>query len=332
MRFGVRLPNSGPFASREAIAEMAGAAERLGYDHVTVHDHVNWGYDDRYHFYAGSREVADAQGRPTHFYEAMTTLGYLAGITQRVRLISYTLCLAWRPVLILAREALTLHQLSEGRLVLGVGVGNVPRDYEVTGTPWEERGRIANEKIQVLRMVIDQPGPISFEGRYVRFEDAELKPRPEGLPIWYGGTSGAAIKRAARYADGWMPSGNPEYFRHKIQELRQEAEWAGRGDVEFEIGTAPRTYIASTDDEAWSVALKSVDVHAQSEWVHRHDPLGHRAHHHELVGSAETVAKVIREYEAAGATVLGLGFIGHSMESLLEQMELFASEVMPRVG
>ncbi len=332
MRYGVRLPNSGPFASREAIEAMATAADRLGYDHVTVHDHVTWTYGDRYHFYAGSREQADALERPTDFYGAMTTLGYLAGITQRVRLIPYALCLSWRPALILAREALTLHRLSGERFVLAVCLGDARfGDYAVTGTPWEERGRIVNEKLQVLRMVIDQPGPISFDGKYVRFEDAELNPRPEGLPIWYAGASDIALKRAARYAEGWMPSGNPEFFSRKLPELHREAERVGRGDVEFEIGTAPRTCVASTDDEAWDIALKTVEAHTQGEWMQLFDSSGHRSHQHEFVGSPETVAGVVRNYASAGVTTLGLGFIGHSVESLVEQMEMFSSEVIPLV-
>ncbi len=118
MKIGVRLPNSGPFASPEAITAMATAAERLGYDAVSPHDHVNWGYDDRYHFYAGNAEAADALERPTNFYEAFSTMSYIAGITQRVRLIPYEMCMSLRPVLLLARLALTLLRLSGGRLVL----------------------------------------------------------------------------------------------------------------------------------------------------------------------------------------------------------------------
>ena len=331
MRFGVHLPNSGPFASREAIASMATAAERLGYDAVLPHDHVNWGYEDRYHFYAGSREAADAADRPTDFYDAISTLAYLAGITQRVRLIPSALCLAWRDVLLFARQVLTLHQLSKGRFVLCVCVGNVRKDFEVTGTPWEERGRIATEKLRVLRMLIDEPGPLSFEGKYVGFKDAELTPRPEGLPLWWAGASSdIAIRRAARYGDGLM-GGSPDYFRQKIPELRREAERVGRGDVAFQFGTETSTCIASTDEEAQSIGRKTLEAHSQGEWMQRHDASA-RSRRINLVGSPETVVANVREYEAAGATHLNLCFIGRSPEFILEQMEVFAREVMPRVG
>ena len=144
---------------------MATAAERLGYDAVSIHDHVNWGYDERYHFYAGSREAADSAERLTDFYDPIATLAYLVGITHRVRLIPSALCLAWRPVLILARQALTLHQLSKGRFVLNVCVGNVRRDFEVTGTLWEERGPIAVEKLKVPPYADRPAGPDLFRGK-----------------------------------------------------------------------------------------------------------------------------------------------------------------------
>ena len=128
-----------------------------------------------------------------------------------------------------------------------------------------------------------------------------------------------------------MPSGNPEFFSRKLPELHREAERVGRGDVEFEIGTAPRTCVASTDDEAWDIALKTVEAHTQGEWMQLFDSSGHRSHQHEFVGSPETVAGVVRNYASAGVTTLGLGFIGHSVESLVEQMEMFSSEVIPLV-
>ena len=332
MKVGVRLPNSGPFASPEAITAMAIAAEKLGYDAVSPHDHVNWGYDDRYHFYAGNAEAADAQERPTNFYEAFSTMSYIVGITQRVRLIPAALCLAWRPVLLLARQALTLHRLSEGRFVLCVCVGNVPRDFEVTGTPWDQRGAIAVEKLKVLRMLIDNPGPVSFEGKYVKFKDAELSPRPEGLQLWYAGADNdIAIKRTARYGEGMMGGGG------KMAELRQEAERVGRGGVTFELCSVSAACIAPSDEEAWSISRQTVEAHTGGDWTQRTrrlltqrgyaDPERRRPR---LIGSPETVAAGVREHAASGYTTLLLGFMGHTLDSLLEQMEVFAKEVMPR--
>lgn len=329
MRFGVRLANSGPFASTEAITAMATTAERLGYDAISVHDHVNWGYEDRYHFYAGSREAADAADQLTNFYDAISSLAYLAGITRRVRLVPAALCLGWRPIVLFARQVLTLHHLSGGRFVLCVCVGNIRRDFEVSGTPWEERGRIGVEKLKVLRMLIDRPGPLSFEGDYVKFKDADLTPQPTGLPLWYAGISDTAVRRAARYADGWM-GGDPTYFRRKIPDLHQEAARVGRDNVVFEFAANGYICVAPTDEEAWSIGRQTLEAHSQGEWTTRSDPSA-RLLARQVVGSPETVAARLREYQAAGVTYLNLGFIGHSLGSLLEQMQIFAEEVMPRL-
>ncbi len=327
MQYGVRLPNSGPFASQEGLYETIKLAERLGYDAVMTHDHVNWGYDDRYHFYCGSREAADNAGVPNDFYEVMTTLSYAAGITSRIRLIPDALCLGWRDIMVFARQILTLHQLSKGRFVLCVCIGNVRKDFEVTGIPWEKRGRVGLEKLKVLRMLIDQPSPISFEGEYVKFKDAEMNPRPVGLPLWYAGVSDIAVKRAARYADGWMPAASPDYFRRKIPELLDEAKRVGRGDTKFEFVTSMYVSVARTDEEAWRIARKSIEAHMGGEWTTRHDKSTQVIN--PLVGSPETIASIIRDYEDAGVNLFRLGFIDHTLQAVHEQIEMFAKEVMP---
>ncbi len=328
MLFGVHLPNSGPFAFLEALVSVARAAESLGYDAVQPHDHITWGMEDKYHFYCGAAEAADARERPTDFLDAMTAMSYLAGVTSRVKLIPSALCLAWRDPTVFARQALTLHQLSKGRFVLNVCVGNIRNDFNVVGAPWEERGKIAVEKLKFLRLLIDGEGPISFQGNYVKIEGAEMNPRPRGLPLWYAGTSEAAVRRAARYCEGWWPAASPEYFRAKIPEIYRLAAEAGRGDVRFQFGSEAFTCVGATDDEAWRLAEKTIDAHSKSEWMQRHDAEA-RKRRAPLVGSPQTVATAVREYESAGATRLNLCFIGRTLDEVLEQMEMFAREVVP---
>src|SRR5580698_10321766 len=120
MKFGVRLPNSGPLANRENIVRVAGEAERLGYHSVWVHDHVLWGSDQhRTHLSAGSAEALTEAQRP-NFYESVTTLSYIAGRTSRIRLGVAVIVLPLRNPLVLARQLANLDVLSEGRLILGV--------------------------------------------------------------------------------------------------------------------------------------------------------------------------------------------------------------------
>jgi probable F420-dependent oxidoreductase len=329
LRFGVHLPNSGPFASVEGIEQIATAAERLGYDAVCTHDHVNWGLSDKYHFYAGSVEEADASDEPFSFYSALGSLAFVAGITRRIRLVTAALCLAWRHPVDVAREAITVHSLSRGRLVLCVCVGNVRRDFEVLGVPWESRGRRAADHLRALRTVLDAPGAASFDGEFVRFSDAELHPRPAGLQLWYGGTTDFAIRRAARYCEGWMPAGGPEYFQAKIPEVRRLAETHGRGEIPFEFSAVCRTCVGSTDEGAQRIAQRTLDRELEAEWLRRHDIPDIATTW--LVGSPERVAGQVRAFERAGVTLLFAAVIAHTLPGMVEQMQRFAQEVIPRV-
>lgn len=326
MKFGVRLPNSGPFASLGALREMTLVAEELGYDSVSVHDHVNWGESDKYHFYAGSIEVADAAEKPYDFFSAYPTMAYLAGITQRVRLIPAALCLAWRHPLIVAREASTLHALSEGRFVLAVCAGNVRRDFEVTGTSWDERGRLTEESLQVIRMALDQDGPISFSGKHFSFKDADIHPRPAGLSLWYCGTSKAAVRRTGTYGDGWMPGGGPRYFSDNLPVITEIANGHGR-EVDFESAMITRLRIGSTREDAMNVARRTLAFQSEAEWLKRHDL--HEREKTWLVGTADDALALIREAEDAGVGVMLHTIIGHSIGDVVDQMKIFAEEIAP---
>lgn len=327
MKFGVRLANSGPFASPDAMATMSKAAERLGFDAISVHDHVNWGPGDEYHFYAGSVEAADAAPEQYNFYSAFPTMAYLAAITERVRIIPAAMCLAWRHPLIVAREASTLHALSGGRFVLSVCPGNVKRDFEVTATPWELRGRLTEESLKVLRSAIDDDGPLSFHGDVVEFDDATVRPRPIGMPLWYGGTSKVALRRAAQYCDGWMPGGGPAYFRQVLPQVRELASKHGRADQPFEAVMITRLHVADTVEDARSVTHKTLAFQGEAEWLKRHDLKDIEATW--LVGDAERVAEGVAEIEAAGVGLILHTIIAHSLPDVVEQMERFAADVVP---
>ena len=332
MKFGVHLPNSGPLASPAAILRMATEAERLGYDAIIAHDHVVWGRSDSYHNYAGSKELTDARAGPVDFYELFTTMAYLAAATSRVRLIPGALCLAWRPVSLVAREALTLHKLSGGRFVLCVCVGDARRDYGAMGMSWDNRGKTMVEHLKALRLIIDSEGPVSFEGSYFSFSDEEWLPRPSGLKLWYAGVSNASVRRAARYCDGWMGE-DPRLFREKIPVIKEEAERAGRGHVDWEFTALEPACIARTVEEAEEMSRATIEVHTEGKWLDYMYPdhLGIRPWKTLLVGSPGKVLEGAQEYADAGVDLLSLHFIGHSLESILEQMEAFAGDVMPRV-
>lgn len=327
MRFGVRLPHSGPFASRSAIEAMADAAETLGFDAVMVHDHIQWGEFDRYHFYAGSVEAADALDRATDFFEAHSVLAYLAARTKRLRLIPAAVVLGWRNPVMVARLASTLYHLSGGRYVLSVCAGNVRKDFDVSGVPWEERGKRTEESLKIAEALLREDGPVSYDGDFWQLADVELFPKAPKIDLWYGGQSRAALRRTARYANGWLVGGSPDFYRTSIPVIQEQARERYGRTTQFEIGCLSPTSIAASDRKAMSVAEATVRKRLEkADWLKRtHDPKEIGASN--LIGSPASLRSRIAEYRAAGVDFMGLGFIGHSVEQLTEQMQMFAEEV-----
>ncbi len=334
MKYGVRLPVAGPFTSYDGITKIAKEAERLGYDAIYSTDNLLWEPGERIPFYTGSIEAQERKGGPVALYGAISTLAYVAGITSRIQINPDALCLGWRNVIILAREAAALHELSRGRFVLSTCLGRGQNgDYLVTNSLWKERGRVVAEKLHFLSTWINQEGPVSFAGNYLSFENLEIWPQPKGMHLWHAGGSDAVLKRAARYCDGWMPRGvDPKQLRNRIQYLYEEAEHAGRNNVRFDVVTNRAICLAQGDEEAWEICRATFEARGQEPPRPGDKATKSAKARKQCVGSPETVARVLREEEEAGATGVRLGFIGHTLESILEQMEMFAKEVIPLVG
>ncbi|MDQ7850194.1 MAG: LLM class flavin-dependent oxidoreductase [Armatimonadota bacterium] len=330
MEFGIRLPHSGPLASPDTLRTVARRAEELGYAALLTHDHVNWGLDDRYHFYFGGLELADAHPRPTAFYDAFTTMAYLAGMTTRIRFVSSAIVLAWRHPLMVARLALTLHHLSGGRFVLGVCVGNVPRDFEVLGVDWERRAELAEEHLEVLARALRQPGLLSHQGCALRFTDAELEPKAPDLPIWYGGTAPQGLARAARYCEGLIVGGPPDQLRtlrDRVLALRQQY---GREHTPFTMAALAMISIAPDPATAEATAARTLEERERAAWL-RKQRRRYSERDSALVGTPAMIMQRLREYQTAGVDFMGLGFVGPSCDAVLERIALFAEEVLPQL-
>jgi probable F420-dependent oxidoreductase len=188
MRIGVNLQNYGPLGHRAELTDAVDAAEELGFDSVWVSDHILM-----------PKSLPDPYGS---IVEAISTLAFIAGRTQRLRLGTSVVVLPQRDPILLAKQAATIQELSGGRFTLGVGVGWVKEEYEMLGARWANRGRTADEFIEVMKELWTSTDP-RFDGERVSFRDALFEPRPEHLPLVVGGSGDAALQRAARYADGW---------------------------------------------------------------------------------------------------------------------------------
>jgi probable F420-dependent oxidoreductase len=202
--FGNRVPNSGPLASPEAIVRVAKESDALGFDSIWVHDHLTWTEEiHRTHISSGSEEALRLNDYPD-FYEAVTTLAYLAGVVTRVRLGMACLVLPCRNPVYAAKQVASLDVMSGGRLDLGVGIGSPAtihsREYEVVGVDRRVRGRICDDYIRAMKSIW-MTHPSTYEGEFIRFTNAEIYPKPMQKPhppLWIGGWTEAAMKRTAR--------------------------------------------------------------------------------------------------------------------------------------
>ncbi|MEV8313471.1 LLM class flavin-dependent oxidoreductase [Streptomyces sp. NPDC059900] len=192
MRIGVNVPNFGPGANPDHLARWASTVEGLGFDLLMMSDHV-----------AITPDVAGQY--PAPFYEPFTTLAWMAGITTRIKLGTTVLITPYRHPLLVARMAANLHELSGKRLVLGVGVGWAREEFEALGVPFERRGALTDECLRTLRTAWR--------------DDADY--RCGQIPIWIGGNSDAAIRRAVRFGAPWHPLRfTMPWFRDALERLR----------------------------------------------------------------------------------------------------------------
>jgi probable F420-dependent oxidoreductase len=215
MKFGVNLINFGPSARPDSLARWAMLTESLGYHFLMTSDHI--------------AITPDVQARyPAPLYEPFTTLGWLAGVTQRIEIGSTVVILPYRQPLEVARMSVNVDQLSGGRLLFGVGVGWSPQEFAALGVPFHRCGALTNEYLAALKTLWTND-VASFQGRYVAFTEVHTAPRPVRTPhppIWVGGASDAAMRRAVRYDDAWHPNRvRPGWLKNiGLPRLRQIAE------------------------------------------------------------------------------------------------------------
>lgn len=210
MIFDVSIGNSGPHASPQLLADTARAADELGYRAIWTSDHLL---------------APSTLPQFSRVFEPLTVLSYLAAITQRVLLGTSVIVLPMRSPFVVAKQAATLDLLSNGRLVLGIGVGSFGEEYVNVHADFRNRGARMDEMIALFRHLWSgNRGP--FNGRYYGFEDGVFEPLPPSgadLPLLIGGRSDAALRRAGRYAAFWQTTtATPELFPELVEKIRGE--------------------------------------------------------------------------------------------------------------
>lgn len=302
MTYGMQLPIQSqttlytePWEASATPADLlhiARTADRAGFAYLASCDHV-----------AIPRRLAPAMS--TVWYDPVATLAHLAAVTERVRLLSHVAVVGLRHPLVTAKQYATLDHLSGGRLILGVGAGHVQEEFEALGVDFGRRGAVLDETIDALRAAL---GPDEFpehHGKLYDFEGLGQLPRPAQahVPLWVGGSSPAAVRRAALKGDGWLPQGDPRDRLPdqiaRIRRLREEASVQGP----FTIGAVTEPLYVGAP--AWEVGRRTIS------------------------GAPEVLAESLRAYGAMGVDQLQVRFRSRSLAELTDQIGQFGEEVGP---
>ena len=301
--FSTRAPNSdylGFEASPEAIVAAARKAEETGFDAVFVNDHIVVGDDAR-------------SASWTNVYDPFVAMSFIAAHTGRIGVGVSVLIMPYRNPVATAKALATLDRMSDGRLTIGVGVGWNEAEFTALGVPFHERGARTNEYLR-LWQACWAPGKVSFTGKFAAFTEMHVNPKPAQQPhppIWLGGTSDAALRRAARFGAVWQPTPLP------IGQLVERQAMLRKACLEIGRGPIPTRM-------SFRVEFSTITGNAPPAGKER--PTGHGT-------PAEVAADLLRYREAAGLDAFQINFHGnHDLGQLLQSMECFMAEVKPKVA
>lgn len=332
MRFGVGIPTGCEgmytpcsFAGHVEVVTSAQMAERLGFYSV-------WGAD----FMAPSPSMGITGTQPPSFYEILISLAYVSATTKRIKLGAGTVTLPQRDPVVLAKQAATLDVFSRGRLLLGVGLGAYRDEFEAVKrrSRANHRGEMFLEGLEALHGLLSQDD-VSFKGRYYEFQDVSLNPKPvqNPLPLYIAGRTPDTARRVARWGNGWLLAHIPnQSLRETIETLLPHLEPVGRDLSEIDLAITTGVSIARTREEAMARFRKSRlprymqpipdgagiggRFSSKLRWV--------------LIGTPDEIAAQIETLEAQGVGhCIALHFAVNTHEELMEQMQLFAEEVIP---
>lgn len=303
MQFGAHLPtywtDYGPSNMRVAIEEAAKAAEALGYAALWTNDSVMVPSGFRF----PGKDADNLQ-----VIEPLITLATLVHLVPRIKLGISVLVLPQRNAIIVAKQVAALDLLSESRLILGVGVGWRAEEFKLLNADFERRGAVTDEAIEVMRTLWRDP-VASFHGQFYDFSDALFLPKPVGggPPLWVGGNTAAAIRRAARIGDAWIPYGpGLDEFKAGVASLRELT--VGRrcpmiaAEMNLRIDNPGKP--AGPTKSSWSQII--------------------------FTGSPEAIVQFLDQYRQAGLEYVICSFESEGVDDLLRQMRIFAEQIAPQ--
>jgi probable F420-dependent oxidoreductase len=317
MQIGFNLPISGPLSSPEIVTLIAQHGEALGYDYLTLTDHIvlpnlrvpGYPYSESGEFFGEG---------PERRHEQLTAAAFIAAKTSRLRLVLAVMVVPHRPAVLAAKMLSTIDVLSGGRLVIGIGAGWLQTEFDaVVATPFAERGRVTDEYIGAFRTLWTEDAP-RHEGTWVKFDGVFFEPKPVQRPhppIWVGGESGPSLRRAAGLGDAWYPIGSnnkhlldtlPRY-RAGVDRLRRLTGEAGRDPASVAL-----TYRVKRYGEA--VPEKASDGERRL-----------------FSGSTTDLVADLKALRALGVSAIDIDFERPDAEASIAEMRRFQEQVISRL-
>jgi len=317
LEFGFSLPGRGPLAKPDLVLKIALKAESLRYASVFVTDHVVLPVSAARSVYPYAPTGQFPGGARQDYLDPLAMLGYLARATTRIRLGTSVLVIPYRHPLAVAKTLATVDVLSGGRVILGAGAGWLREEFEALGAPpFAERGAVTDEYLRVMRLAWTTD-PLTFSGRYCRIDAVHALPKPvqrDGIPVWIGGHTPAAVRRAATLGDGWHPIGLrppatlvPDEYAASVKQLHAWAAQAGRDPAAIALTFRAPMEVRSSRAKA---------------------PGGDRPL---FQGTAAEVVGDLRRYEALGVSHVVFDPVRPELRAVLDNMARFADEVRPNL-
>jgi probable F420-dependent oxidoreductase len=318
MRFGLSTLTRGIFSNRDNYMAVAKAAERSGFDFLSVSDHliVPGNLKTRYPYTATGVFGATEHG---HCFDQLSTIAFLAGCTEKLRLLTSVLVVPHRPAMLTAKMLSTIDVLANGRLIIGAGAGWMGEEFKLLGAPFEQRGRVTDESLEAFIALWTKDGPVSYHGKHVSFTDAVFYPKPlqkPHPPLWIGGESPGALRRVIRFGNVWYPGNNsqtkpldtPQRMAAGIAEVKRMCEAAKRDPASLGVALLVQDFFEWGDHKTQDGSARRM-----------------------FTGTSADMAADAEALSAAGVGHVALRLGGATGADAVARVERFGAEVIARV-